>query len=187
MNAFNTMNSMTKKILYLWEYPPGPLTGGSYSTGVAGYTYGNGTYTVSASSERNGAGTCSYAFDESLSTYWQWTKPASATTTVSGTSYTGEWVQLYLPVSIPIMAYEVGNTSTTNNMPLQWVLAGSTNGSTWYNLDDQTFSTVEWTSGYRRFFVSNNRNTNYNYFRFIYQNGNGTYPVLCELKFYAPR
>jgi hypothetical protein len=183
--AFSTLNSFSsiiknanriRSVTYL-PYPPANLTG--YSTTISGQSYGNGTYTVSATVERNGAGTAANAFGNS--SIWQINPyPTTRTTVVSGTTYTGEWVQLVIPSSIIVKRYSF-DTGPSNN-PLSWAIAGSTDGNTWYLFDYQNFTTI---AGYitHRFDISNS--TTYNYYRFIYIGSNGTYPVLKNFKFYT--
>ena len=165
----------TLALTYL-PYPPTDLSGNS--TVISGQPYGNGTYTVSATVERLSR-RAPYAFG--TTSYWQLNPyPTTRTTVVSGTTYTGEWVQLVMPSSIVVKRYSL--TTTSSNNPISWVIAGSTDGTTWYLLDYQNFTTI---AGFttHRFDISNS--TSYNYYRFIYIGSNGTYPVLSNFKFYT--
>ena len=181
--AFSTLNSFSsiiknvnRTVTYL-PYPPTNLSG--YSTTISGQPYGNGTYTVSATVERNGAGTAANAFGTTST--WQINPyPTSRTMVVSGTTYTGEWVQLLMPSSIIVKRYSF--TTAASNNPLSWTIAGSTDGTTWYLLDYQNLSTIDWFTTYT-FNISNS--TSYNYYRFVYIASNGTYPVLSNFKFYT--
>jgi surface protein len=160
------------------QYPPTNLTG--YTTIISNQTYGNGTYVTSASVERNGSGTSAYAFNDS-SSFWQINPyPTTTTTVVSGTTYTGEWTQILLPTSIIVTQYSFV-TGASNN-PIEWVIAGSTNGSTWNFLDYKKYSSITWFTPYT-YTIQNS--TTYNYYRFIYIGSNDLYPALSSLKFYT--
>lgn len=148
------------------------------STVISGQLYGNGTYTVSATVERLSQ-KAPYAFG--TTSFWQLNPyPTSRTMVVSGTTYTGEWVQLVMPSSIIVKKYSL--TTTGINNPISWVIAGSTDGTTWYLLDYKNFSTINVNTTYN-FYISNS--TSYNYYRFIYIASDGSYPVLYNLKFYT--
>lgn len=117
-------------------YPPSPLTGDA--TYLQNAAYANGTYLVAVSSGANGKN----AFDKSISTSWTSAASTYATTTpfgylgsiatrdAAGVSYSGEWLQIYLPVPI-VLAYTTFNCSATQGPGVFYIL-GSTNGTTWH-------------------------------------------------------
>jgi hypothetical protein len=93
----------------------------------------------------------------------------SVTTTVSGTSYAGEWLQIQLPYAISLTDYTIicrANYETTQS-PNTWVIAGSNDGSSWVLLDIES-NISNWSSTLRRqnFKVGNTSNR-YLYFRMI--------------------
>jgi hypothetical protein len=54
------------------------------------------------------------------------------TTTVGGTAYPGEWIQIQLPEAMALDSYSMyGRNLFTYRMPYNWVVAGSNNGTTW--------------------------------------------------------
>lgn len=69
----------------------------------------------------------------------------STSSVVDGSAVAGEWLQIKLPCTIAISAYELyafGN-AYLNASPRSWILAGSTDGSTWTQLDART--DMQWT------------------------------------------
>lgn len=145
-------------------YPPGALT--SASGTFTGLSYGNGTYTASASSNYDASQTAWKAFSK-RATFDFWTTstqcyggtsvnpaggpygyyldyPNAFSTTVQGaTGYAsnvvpGEWVQIACPSAITVRSYSVHNSGgSTGRSPNKWVLAGSNDGTTWYAIDLQ--------------------------------------------------
>ena len=129
------------------RYPPVALTGNS--TAVTGQTYGNGTYIISSSSFLGAAWEDWRAFDRVLGDNgWhsnsgnganQYTASTgyyigTSVTTVNGTAYKGEWIQLQLPTSLAIQrfTFDPRYGFVTNRMPRYFILAGSNDGTTWY-------------------------------------------------------
>jgi hypothetical protein len=178
--ALDTLN--TKEIANLVKYPPQNLTG--YTTNITNAQYGNGSYIVSASVERNGPGTCANAFKTGEQYWWKtgWQinpYPTSTTTLVSDKSYTGEWVQLQMPTSIVLSKYSI--TTTFANNPIEWVIAGSNDGNKWKLLDYRQYSSIANGKLYE-YDITNTQS--YKYYRFIYIASNGAYPYLSQLVFY---
>ena len=56
-------------------------------------------------------------------------------TTVSGSAVSGAWLQIQFPYSTQITNYTMNGTGGAGSMPTTWVLAGSTNGTTWTQVD----------------------------------------------------
>lgn len=84
----------------------------------------------------------------------------STSTTVSGTAYTGEWVQLFLPYAIYPTGYR--RRETVNRNETSHVFAGSNDGTTWtlLNSDTDLAYTTERT-------IKINITSSYSYFRLI--------------------
>jgi GLEYA domain len=68
----------------------------------------------------------------------------SATNTFSTTYYTtgattatasGEWIQISTPYNMMLTSYSARSRFTDSRLPVQYVILGSNNGSTWYALD----------------------------------------------------
>lgn len=169
----------------LLPHPPGPLvtnlntppTRGSSIT-LSGYAYGNGIYSVNASSEfgntsidfafsafdRNLASTTSaYAWSTLTASYAASTgnytgTPTNYATTIDGSSYNGEWLQITLPTAIQLRSYRI-YTHVSNRGPKTFKLAASSDGTTWVSLDTRTNQT-SWlftnnadTNGYNTFHI----------------------------------
>lgn len=182
------------------EYPPITLAGPTGLTGsasIAGHPYGNGTYTYTASSQfSTSSDVPGNAFDKLIATNSWWSTAAryntstgaytgALTTTVSGTAYAGEWIQLQCPtafVPVYILLYEYPDRNAVSE-----IVAGSTNGSTWTLLNFET--TVPALSGYRHIYL--NTTTAYNYYRYIIRsinpaNGSGLFTLTQMAVFGAP-
>ena len=109
----------------------------------------SGGYTASASSTY--AYNPFYAFDKnwvnvvdgtawiSALTYTNGAYTGAVTTTVSGSSVAGEWLQIQLPVAIVITAHSLAPRFTfSHRLPISYVLAGSNDGATWTTVDSRT-------------------------------------------------
>jgi len=164
------------------EYPPGPLT--SNSTNFSNYAWGNGTYTLSASSD-NGPNSIYNLFDKdnpsgngwySLGYYNSTTGSYIGTTgtlSVDGTNYLGEHVTISLPQPIKLSSYTIiprqdnVNAARTRSPQTFWVLASNDNVK-WTLIDTQ--SGLTWDTTKRTFNV--NTNSMYNNYRIVC-NANG--------------
>lgn len=75
----------------------------------------------------------------------------SVSTTVSGTVYSGEWLQIQFPASVSLTSYLL---YTRPNLlargPMEFVVASSSDGSTW-TLVDYRNSTSNWTTSGRQY------------------------------------
>jgi hypothetical protein len=120
---------------------------------LSGAPYGNGSYTYTASSTYttgSGGENVGHLFDMTgdqqsyTSAYnppdgWNGSTgvyTGSTSTTVSGTAYTGGWVQLQLPYAIYPTGYRRRMTLSRNET--SHVFAGSNDGSTWTLLNSDT-------------------------------------------------
>jgi hypothetical protein len=148
----SSSNPSTPSYSSVRQYPPAALT--NYSTTISGQSYGNGLYVASASSDFgavwNDLERPFAAFDYSL-TDIHWTIESryvynngssysgSVSTTVSGTTYNGEWLQLKLPVPIILSNYVLYPWAIdVNRSPNSFIIAGSNDGSTWSLVDSRT-------------------------------------------------
>lgn len=89
-------------------------------------------------------------------------------TTISGTAYAGEWIQIELPRKVVASALKLGSYgSNSGRSPRVGAFAGSNDGSTWDLLKTYSGET-SWTQGTLKSFApSNNTTTAYKYFRFV--------------------
>jgi len=181
------------------KYPPITLGGGTAnptSVNLTGAPYGNGTYAYSASTQYS-TGECVGNLFNGSGIYQQYTTstasyststglyvPGAATTTVSGTVYNGEWVQIQLPYAIYLTAYYrlAAYTASVRN-ETSHVLAGSNNGTTWTLLN--SVSEPQYLSSTT---INLNVTTAYSYYRLIAlavnTNGNG-YWSLAQFDLYG--
>lgn len=143
------------------RYPPVGLNYSSSTTSttnVTGQPYANqnGTYVASVSSVNFGYSGFTYVFG--LGTYAGWRTndvynaatglySGTATTTVSGSLVTGEWVQLQAPNPYPLRRLVLtAQTNAHTVMPRSFVIAGSNDLTTWTIVASYT-SIVSYTSG----------------------------------------
>ena len=175
------------------RYPPGPLT--SSSTTLTNYAYGNGLYTSSASTVYPGETEIDWkAFNYDNSTITDmWTAsssyhlniPGTATTIISGTTYTGDWLQIKLPIPIVLSNYNIyTRVNDLNRGPKDFYIGGSNDGSTWFNVDSRTGITSYTTSG-KPFVISSSNNIPYSYYRIVVLTNNGSWLSICEWELYG--
>jgi hypothetical protein len=140
------------------------------TTSNSSVTYGQGKYVASASTELQGYGGnyAYYAFDKTASAWgpagFVYTSTYTGTVTtvdVLGNSYSGDWLQLQLPVSVLLSSYSItpGNTS---QVPVKWWVLGSRDGTNWTLVDSR--NTTALTSGTVQTF-SVSASQAYNFFR----------------------
>ena len=157
-------------------FPVSILTA-STTTFNSSSSYGNGTYTITASSFATGKDPY-FCFDNIAGNEWS---PSSSTayngtsnlygsttysTVVGGSNYLGEWIQLYYDKGFAAKSFTVTGISASNiRCPNNFILAASINASNWIllaneigisdytNIPSKTFSIYNFTS--------------YNYYRII--------------------
>lgn len=136
-------------------YPPVALTG--YSTTVSGQAYGNGLYTVSASSSQGSGAFNAFTTTTNANSGWNSANSGSSyhggtglyTGTVSavigGQSYPGDWLSISMPSAVYLGSYAIfprsgtcGATPGNTESPAQWVLAGSNDCTTWAPIDSRS-------------------------------------------------
>ncbi|KAI8994447.1 hypothetical protein BC832DRAFT_543059 [Gaertneriomyces semiglobifer] len=134
------------------SFPPANMT--AETTVITGQTYGNGTYTATASSVYNNSTyyTPWRAFETGpwypLVNSYSGTAPYSyvrgITTLVDSESVAGEWIQLQMPVSIILSSFDI-TSSTTSRFIKDFDLVGSDdNGTTFTSI---LSSTMNWGTG----------------------------------------
>ena len=179
------------------SYPPISLGGTSNNTTISliDLTYGSGSYTFSGSTQLSTGEFVGALFNNS-GYYQQYTSgggvdayststgvyTGSTSTTVSGTSYLGAWVQLQLPSAIYLTGYFRLCVSGRNET--SHVLAGSNNGSTWILLNSDTDPAYTTNR-----MINLNITTAYSYYRLIARATNPAntsgYWSLAQLTFYG--
>jgi len=209
INVINKVEPVTANLLTWYDqsqndmaalrYPPVSLaaagTSNPASTTLTGQTYGNGSYTYSASTQYstgegvfalfNGSGVAtSYTTGGGVDSYNGSTGAftGSSSTTVSGTPYGGAWVQLQLPYAIYPTGYYRRSGQSRNE--LTHVFAGSRNGTDWTLLNSATepaYQTLR--------LINLNITASYYYFRLIARSINPAnaygYWSLCQLDVYG--
>lgn len=178
-------------------YPPAGLT--ANITSLQNVTYGAGTYIVSFSTT---ASTTTYdgykVFDSSLSSQWttamySTVSPYNATGTTTtvdanGTSFSGEWIQLQLPVPIVLSSYRIYGHQIANfynQGPQQWNILASTDGRTWYNIHYQTG--IAWSTASPKYYTVST-SAAYSFYRIVVsQTAGSTFGTLTitDLTFYG--
>lgn len=181
-NSGNFWGFTSSAVNNVISFPPNNMTSSTLTVSGNSNTNLNGTYTASASTNFGGA----EAFRAFQTTYrssgdtnsWVtsgttypngvYNGTGSFTTTVSSIAYAGEWIQLQVPNAINLISFVI-QPQTSNffsRTPTQFVVAGSTNGTTWTAIHIQPG--FNWTNLNTVSFTCNQNNTNtYTYFRFI--------------------
>lgn len=177
-----TLSNMTARPLGFGTatnmYPPVNFTSNAtttftYSSNVvSGQAYGNGTYVTTVSVSGN---IVTSLFD-GASLYWysgsynaNGTFAGTTSTTVSGSVYNGDWFQLRLPTRIRLTSYMIKPPPGLTEAPDIWVIAGSSNGSTWDFVDTKTNGSNTFLSSATTYTinVTTPLSTAYDYYRFI--------------------
>lgn len=129
-----------------YSYPP-PASTSSFTTSnvtISSQTYGNGLYTISSSTQIDAFQPAYRAFDNSLTTPWQSAQRYSIggayagacnTSATGGCNYTGEWIDIALPVSLSLSNVRMAVSGSLGYAPNQFVFLGTSNsGSNWDTL-----------------------------------------------------
>jgi len=141
--------------------------------------YGGITYTISSSTYNSGnpawncvdystsSGWFSNRNDYNTSTGIFALSGAPYATVASGTTYTGDWVQLQLSTAISITSYYIlgGGVSPYTTNPKNFVLLASNDGSTWTLIDTQ--SNISWSVISYTFTISPALTVAYTYYRIL--------------------
>jgi hypothetical protein len=173
MFIFNSTNPLqiSSSNTSAFNYPPMPMTGSTNSSPLP-----IGTYTASASSSYTATDENPYrAFNKDIN-YPPWTTSTGSyaattgnyaggfSTTINGSAFLGEWLQLQLPSPIVLTAYQLVNTfEPDRRTPKTYKIAGSNNGSTWIEIDSLTVAPT----GINIPPANSNSLAAYNYFRMV--------------------
>ena len=182
---------------YYWNTTSTTLSSNNYVIGctviganqTAPYQFLNGTYVMSTSCLTTQ--TCvgsqpqslAYAYSGEISTADQNPCPqgvyntsgvytGTVSTTVSGTSVSGEWMQIKLPYKLLVTTYNImtgaqgGGGTYNQTFPKNFTLAGSSNGTTWTLIDSRTGYSATSASGINKF-TAPTQSVYYTYFRLI--------------------
>jgi len=183
----------------LVEYPPPSYLGATQSIvdatvgsvtqstiTVSGSTYGNGAYVAIASSQLNSTYKAAKAFNKLVSTSGndRWisadvantyggvnnTYISTVTTSASGSSYAGEWVQLLMPTNgaIKLQTYSItmnNDAGTFEGSPTKWWVVASLDGSNWTLLDSR--ANITWSTPYQSRTFQVGSDVAYSYFRIV--------------------
>lgn len=162
------------------EFPSRELT--ANTTTITTGSYGTGTYIVTASSA---SGYPAYLAFESTTlfngsdSFWHSNAVynattgvytgANTTTTQTGTTYSGEWIQLQLPTQLVLDSFSIlprqDSNLWLNRSPGSFVLLGSNNGTSW-NLIYSISGINDWTVSSKTFSVSYDK-TGYTHYRLV--------------------
>jgi hypothetical protein len=187
--SLRAVNGTTAKVVSIQSHPivqwP-PIAMTSNATVVSAQVYGNGTYySTELSGQSNTGSLASFnAFDNNINTYYEQLYTGSnyydynlgtlldttKTTTVSGASAAGWWIQIQLPTTIVLRSYTLvgrqdGGFWNTRNPTTFWV-AGSNDGTTWSNVHFQSQISYE-QSGTTINVPSTSNSLAYSYYRLI--------------------
>lgn len=187
------------------EYPPSSVTASGNPSINSNYTYGNsvsiteGTYTVTSSVYYSGSDPYK-AFDYTLGVGYMWATPSgyynpaytrSTQTLVSGTVQSGEWLQLQTPLAFQLKSYSISprDSAQIGRTPAKWVLAGSTDGVLWYQIDSRSgLTAASYSTNTPTYFSTGTNTSYYSYYRIIPQQtvgGNNDFCSIGELRFYT--
>jgi hypothetical protein len=99
------------------------------------------------------------------------------------TFHNSAWVQYQATTNYVVDRYSVTSANdAVERDPLSWTLQGSTNGTTWTNLDTRSGEDFPYRYQKRVFTFSNS--TAYRYYRLTFTNNSGTLLQLAELEFF---
>ena len=131
------------------------ITSNQPTAALTGLAYGNGFYTLSASSEAAVGNEAWRAFNPTTSTNkWAATGYTAATGVYAGatsttladgvTSFAGEWLQASFPVPFFLQSYTLTPDADLAKTPRSFALLGSADGVAWYTLDSTTTDVGDW-------------------------------------------
>jgi len=140
-----------------------------------------GSYTIIASNTRTDRAAFPYYVADNLGIGTDWVilgynistgaYTGAVSTTVSTVTQSGEWIQYQLPSSVIITQFSLlpnWTQGSNSYVPRSFCLAGSVDGSTWFNVyDNGGPSTISWTYNVEQNFTVNNNGNKYSYYRLI--------------------
>jgi hypothetical protein len=160
-----------------------PFTG-SYVANCSTFYSASGTEQPWRCFDKNNNGTWWTTAGGSYSTFDGSYTGATYSTTISGSAYAGEWIQIQLPAAIILTSYTVYNASAwTARAPKTFKLAGSNDGTTWTLVDAQTGITSWASSTTNLTFTPSAQTTAFTYYRLCVNviNAGGPYLSIGEL------
>ena len=167
-------------------YPPFAMTANSCSPG-------KGTYEASASSIYDASADAWKAFDVTVG---MWTASGntwysnngnytgSASTTIGGVAYAGEWLQFKMPYPVLATSYSFVTSADSARCPTAWAVAGSVDGASWDLLDSKTGQT---TAANATVTGTVSGFSSFSYFRLVIKSlpGNGAFLSIVDFHMYA--
>lgn len=167
-------------------YPPIAMTSDNFTASGTYNGVTNGVYISSASSAWGGSEFPFSAFDKNFNAS-RWTTSSSPyngttgaygggfSTTISGSAYSGEWLQLKVPSATVITSYTIYTSSfDPQRTPVDFKVAGSNDGTTWTVIDTQTGITSWLSSSTSLTFTVTSSPPAYLYFRLVTNKNGGT-------------
>ena len=90
----------------------------------------------------------------------------------------GEWVQIQLPSAVSLTSYSLqARSDYYNQSPSAWYIAGSNDGITWYQVDNQS-GQASWSGGLVIYY-SVSAASSYTYYRIVVTNNMSSNSVCC--------
>lgn len=201
--SLRAVNGISTKAVNVAAGGAFPITGFStsatqstnqFTQTLTGYPF-TGSYVVNCSTFYSASGTEQpwRCFDKNNNGTW-WTTSGGSysastgsytagvdSTTISGSAYSGEWIQIQLPVSITLLSYTIYNSSTFNRAPVDFKIAGSNDGGTTWTLVDTQTAITSWLSSTTSLtFTPSTQTTAYSYYR-LCVNKKGTGSVYLSI------
>jgi Concanavalin A-like lectin/glucanases superfamily/Alpha-L-arabinofuranosidase B, catalytic len=197
LRAVNGTTAKAVQVRPLGAFPVAAMSSNGPQT-LTGYPFGgSGSYTASVSSY-GGSAFGWKVFDKDPTTQWNTNYTYTGvgannsntyivntySTTVSGATVYGEWIQIQLPTAIYPYTYTLTPPYDApvlqRGFPYQWTLAGSNDGTTWTTVDTQnTINT--WINSTPKTFTSATSSTAYSYYRLIIQAVNSYSTLTTQL------
>ena len=155
------------------EWPPAPLT--SNTTTLSGQTYGNGLYTVVASSILGAQVPAYNAFNGAVGDVQDWSTAAVYSAggayaggeymqMTNGVTYPCEWIKIQLPEFVTVTSYQITSmfTDANDRNPKSFVLGGWNGVASKWDLLDLRLDLPQWTNYETRSFTTVVANNSYN-------------------------
>ncbi len=179
-NGYIGFNLISAGTFTASNFPPVAMSANTST--ITGQSYGNGTYVSSSSTNGTLAFRAFNKVTNTSSSHWEndsqnynFSYFGTQSTTLSGVgTYSGEWLQIQMPVSVILKSYTIVNAWDNNSNPAAWNIAGSNDGTTWFSLDSRTSQTPS--SAYQtRTYNVTGITTGYTYFRITVSAINSSY------------
>jgi hypothetical protein len=203
--SLRAVGGVTAKAVNVVRYPVvqwPPVAMISNATVVSGQAYGNGTYTATEpTAQSNTSTTATFRmFDNDINTFYEQNVSPngvytpnyyynsgtsnvanSPSTTINSQSAVGWWVQTQSPTSFILRNYKIvgrqDNSYWFTRAPDTFWIAGSTDGSTWSNVDFRSGATYT-QSGTNFIVPSTSNSVAYSYYRMVVSKLTATTDIL---------